>query len=202
MGAFALVGVGVAGPAALMAWVRSPLHTGKGEPIVQPVAFDHRHHVRDDGIDCRYCHYDVERSPMAGVPDTGLCMNCHAQIWTDSPLLEPVRKSYFEKEPIRWERVNVLPDFVFFNHSIHVSRGVGCEACHGRVDLMAGVQKASSLDMDFCLGCHREPWKHLRPADAVTQMGYVPSEPQAELGWRLQREHHINPPTYCSGCHR
>ncbi len=189
----------VGGPALLFAWVRSPIHTLQGEAVEQPVDFDHRHHVRDDGIDCLYCHTDAERSPHAGVPATEVCMNCHAQIWTDSPLLEPVRASWFENEPIRWQRVNNLPDFVFFNHAAHVRQGVGCETCHGRVDLMANVTAQAPLQMKWCLDCHRAPARHLRPQDQITTMGYHAAP---EVGRRLAAERQVNPPTYCTGCHR
>jgi hypothetical protein len=198
-GAFAFV-VGV--PTLLMAWVRSPAQSGQFETVDQPIAFDHRHHVRDDGIDCRYCHYDVTRAPMAGVPDTALCLGCHGQIWVDSPMTEPVRRSFFTAEPIHWRRVTLLPDFVYFNHAIHVKKGVGCESCHGRVDLMANVSTQASFHMGWCLDCHRAPERHLRPPGRVTEMGYLPPEPQAVLGARLKRELHVDPPVYCSGCHR
>lgn len=169
---------------------------------MQPIQFDHRHHVVDDGIDCLYCHFDAQRSPTAGVPATELCMNCHAQIWTDSPLLRPVRQSYFDGIPIHWQRVYRLPDFVFFNHAAHVQQGVGCESCHGRVDQMANVYQANSLHMQWCLDCHREPWRHLRAPEDVTVMGYEAKEPQEVIGKRLQRQRGVAPPTYCSGCHR
>ncbi|MEZ4233969.1 MAG: cytochrome c3 family protein [Polyangiaceae bacterium] len=189
----AALGLGVL----LILGARSPLYTGEGHSVDQPVEFDHRHHVRDDGIDCRYCHFDAWRSPKAGVPSTSLCMGCHAQIHTDSPQLEPVRRSYFEDEPIRWVRVNALPDFVFFDHSVHVSAGVGCESCHGRVDQMARVRQAKPLTMGFCLDCHRNPAPSIRPASEVTKMGYEPDE--AGVSPSLDD---VNPPTHCSGCHR
>ena len=199
---WALLVLLVGAPCFLMAWVRSPLHTGQFERVDQPVAFDHRHHVRDDGIECRYCHYDVARSRTAGLPETELCMGCHSQIWNQSPMLEPVRRSYFERRPIRWKRVDALPDFVYFDHSIHVAKGVGCETCHGRVDLMGAVFAQHDLQMGFCLECHRNPAAYVRPPAEVTVMGYVPKEPQEALGERLVREHAIHPPVYCSGCHR
>jgi hypothetical protein len=189
-------------PGVLMGWVRSPLHTRVGEAIDQPVEFDHRHHVRDDAIDCKFCHYDVTRAPTAGVPETALCMGCHAQIWSDSPLLEPVRESYFSGRPIEWRRVHDLPDFVFFNHSIHVKKGVGCESCHGRVDQMSRVHAVASLHMGWCLDCHRNPEPHLRPPELVTAVDYRPAEPQPALGARLRRQLDVNPPTNCSACHR
>jgi hypothetical protein len=186
----------------LMAWVRSPLATAQFERVAQPVAFDHRHHVRDDGIECRYCHYDAERARFAGLPETELCMGCHSQVWNKSPLLEPVRASWFERRPIRWLRVNELPDFVYFDHSIHIAKGVGCETCHGRVDLMSAVYAENTLQMDWCLDCHRNPAAYVRPPEDVTVMGYHPVEPQEELGARLVKEHAIAPPVHCSGCHR
>ena len=189
-------------PALLMAWVRTPFHNDQGTPVAQPVQFDHRHHVRDDAIGCLYCHYDAERAPTAGVPDTATCMGCHAQIWTESPELEPIRDSYYKNQPVSWARVHDLPDFVYFNHAVHVTRGVGCETCHGRVDLMAEVYKVENLHMGWCLDCHRNPVPHLRPPNKVTEMGYRPTEPQSSVGERVARELHIDPPTNCSACHR
>jgi hypothetical protein len=129
-------------------------------------------------------------------------MGCHAQIWTSSPLLEPVRRSYYEREPIRWRRVHDLPDFVYFDHSAHVNRGVGCETCHGRVDRMAVVHQAHPMQMGWCLDCHRTPERFLRPVEEVTTMGYLPPEPQPIVGVRLKTEYGVDPPTHCSGCHR
>jgi len=202
VGLLALLAFVLGVPAAAMAWMRSPLQTDVGQPLEQPVEFDHRHHVRDDGIECRFCHYDAERSPNAGVPETSVCMGCHAQIWTDSPLLERVRASYFEKKPIAWRRVHDLPDFVFFDHSIHVRRGVGCESCHGRVDQMSRVYLAQPMQMQWCLECHRNPARHLRPPEFAGVMGYTPGEPQSVAGERLVRELGVSPPVHCTGCHR
>jgi hypothetical protein len=137
-----------------MVYVRTPWNTGTGDAIDQPVQFDHRHHVIDDEIDCIYCHTGAESSDYAGVPATDVCMGCHAQIWNESPLLETVRRSYFSGRAIPWNRVNDLPDFVYFNHAVHVQRGVGCVECHGRVDRMARVYETQSLSMGFCLDCH------------------------------------------------
>src|SRR4051812_19524135 len=153
-------------PAVLIGWVRTPYVTGQFNPRDQPVQFDHRHHVRDDGIRCEYCHYTAARAPVAGVPPTALCMNCHSQVWNDSPLLAPVRRSYFTGEPLRWLRVHSLPDHVYFDHSAHVTRGVGCVSCHGRVDRMAQVYQVAPLTMEWCLDCHRDPDARLRPLDA------------------------------------
>jgi hypothetical protein len=193
----ALVVLGL--PVLLMAFVRTPAHHNMYRAPEQPVMFDHRHHVRDDGIDCRYCHHDVERGPTAGVPGAGLCMGCHAQIWNDSPMLEPVRRSVYFGEPLIWRRVHNMPDFVFFDHGVHVTRGVGCETCHGRVDLMPRVSQVERHDMGFCLHCHRDPEPHLRPPELVTVMGY---EGSPEEGARIAAELDIRPPTHCSGCHR
>jgi len=140
----------------------------------QPVPFSHQHHVTGLGIDCRYCHTSVETSSFAGIPPTKTCMNCHAQIWTNAQLLEPVRASYRSGESLQWTRVNQLPDFVFFNHSIHVTKGVGCNTCHGPVDLMPLMYQQESLQMEWCLGCHRDPGKNLRPRDQVFNMRYQP----------------------------
>jgi hypothetical protein len=150
----ALASLGPIGIAGAMVYVRTPWNTGSGDAVDQPVQFDHRHHVIDDGIDCIYCHTGAESSDYAGVPATDVCMGCHAQIWNESPLLETVRRSYFSGRAIPWNRVNDLPDFVYFNHAVHVQRGVGCVECHGRVDRMARVYKTQSLSMGFCLDCH------------------------------------------------
>ncbi len=186
-------------PLALMAWVRSPFATGQFREPEQPIPFDHRHHVSDDGIDCRYCHTLVEKSPYAGVPSTNICMNCHNQIWNQSPLLQTVRESYYDRKPIVWERVNRLPDFVYFNHSIHVNKGVGCEECHGRVDRMARIAQAAPLTMKWCLDCHRSPAERLRPLDKITVMGW---KGPVGIGKVLQQRYQVRPGTDCTTCHR
>src|SRR5437660_2869412 len=133
----------------------------------QPVQLSHKHHVGDDGIDCRYCHTSVEKSAFAGVPPTETCMTCHSQIWTESPLLAPVRESYRTGRPIQWQRVHDLPDFVYFNHSIHIKKGIGCVSCHGRIDEMPITRKHQTLSMRWCLSCHRSPEKNMRPHEKV-----------------------------------
>jgi hypothetical protein len=138
-----------------MLYARSPFATGQGNPRMQPVLFDHRHHVGDDEIDCLYCHGDAERSRYAGVPATEVCMGCHNQVWSDSALLAPVRESLATGTPIAWVRVHSLPDFVYFDHSIHVTSGVACATCHGRIDRMAAVYQVQPLTMRWCLDCHR-----------------------------------------------
>jgi hypothetical protein len=196
--------LGVIGvPCLAMVLVRSPYVTNQYEPLEQPVAFDHRHHVLDDGIDCRYCHGAAERSAYAGVPATAVCMGCHAQIWSRSPALAVVYDSWRSQTPIRWVRVTALPDFVYFNHQAHVRRGVGCSDCHGQVEHMARVEKAQPMTMDWCLDCHRQPQAHVRPLDHITDIHWQPTPAeQAVLGPHLVRSLHIAPPVNCSGCHR
>jgi hypothetical protein len=144
-------------------------------PVEQPVQFSHRHHVGDDGIDCRYCHTSVEKAASAGMPSTHTCMSCHSQIWSDSPELQAVRASYTSGQPIRWNRVHDMPDFVYFNHAIHVKKGVACETCHGRMDEKQLVWKSHTMTMSWCLDCHRNPEKFIRPRDAVFAMGWKPT---------------------------
>jgi hypothetical protein len=170
----------------------------------QPIPFSHERHVAGNGIDCRYCHTSVEESNFAGIPPTETCMSCHSQILTDAPMLEPVRESFRSGTPIQWNRVHDLPDFVYFNHSIHVKKGVGCETCHGRVDRMPLMWKQNTLQMEWCLECHRAPEQFIRPRDQVFTMGYVPAGDQLEIGRKLVQEYHINVKqlTNCSICHR
>jgi hypothetical protein len=185
--------------------IRAPYITDQNVVRAQPVPFSHQHHVGGLGIDCRYCHTSVETSSFAGVPPTQVCMNCHRQVWADSPTLEPVRASFRDKRPILWTRVNNVPDFVYFDHSIHVHQGVGCETCHGRVDQMPLTWKAESLRMEWCLNCHRQPENYLRPREKVFTMGWKPGEPQKDLGARLVRDYKVDPPAKlidCSLCHR
>jgi len=184
---------------------RSDVVTSANEFIEQPVQFSHQHHAGGIGIDCRYCHTSVEISPSAGIPPTKTCINCHSQIWSTSPYLEPVRASFREDKPLNWIRVHDLPDFVYFNHSIHVTKGVGCETCHDRVDRMPLMIQKRSLQMEWCLDCHRDPSRYVRPRDQITTMGYVPAKAQAELGPQLVREYRIADRehlTNCSVCHR
>ncbi|PYU11475.1 MAG: cytochrome C [Acidobacteria bacterium] len=171
----------------------------------QPVQFSHKHHVADDGIDCRYCHTSVETSAFAGIPPTKTCMNCHSQIFRDSPYLEPVRESFRTGKPVEWTRVHQLADFVYFDHSIHVNKGVGCATCHGRVDEMPLVRQVASLQMEWCLKCHREPELYLRPRDQVFDMAWQPPSDQLEQGSRLAKLYKIRSVeelTSCSTCHR
>lgn len=192
----------VAAVAAAMAWVRSPYGTGQREPVEQPLPFDHRHHVRDDGIACGYCHAGARSSPFAGVPPTALCMGCHAQVWSGSPLLAPLRRSHETGAPIRWRRVHRLPDFVFFDHAAHVTHGVGCAVCHGRVDLMASVYQQEPLTMEWCIDCHRDPDPHLRPLAAVEDMDWRPSRDARLEGRAVRAALGVRPTTHCTTCHR
>jgi len=168
----------------------------------QPIQFSHERHVAGNGIDCRYCHTSVERSAFAGIPPTKTCMNCHSQIFSNSPYLEPVRASFRTGRSIEWTRVHDLPDFVYFDHSIHVSKGVGCTTCHGRVDLMPLMWQEQSLQMGWCIDCHRHPEAYVRPRDQVFRTDYVPPSDQLALGTRLVAEYHIRRMTSCSTCHR
>ncbi|MGH9576435.1 MAG: cytochrome c3 family protein [Terriglobales bacterium] len=168
----------------------------------QPVPFSHKHHVAGIGIDCRYCHTSVETSSFAGLPPTKTCMNCHAQIWAQAPMLEPVRESFRTDRSIHWVRVHDLPDFVFFNHSIHVAKGIGCSTCHGQVDQMPLTWRVASLQMEWCLDCHRQPEKYVRPREAVFDMAWAPPADQVVQGERLVRDYKIRKLTYCSTCHR
>jgi hypothetical protein len=152
--------------------------TRQGDAREQPIPFSHAHHVGSMGIDCRYCHTSVDNSDYAVVPPTKTCMNCHSQVWIDSPTLEPVRESFRTNASIKWTKVYDLPDFVYFNHSIHVKKGVGCETCHGRIDTMPQVHQEQPLSMSWCLDCHNDPAPHLRPVDDVTKMGW-----EAPLDW-------------------
>lgn len=184
-----------------MVYVRTPKWRMQFDPVEQPVEFDHRHHVQDDGIDCLYCHDLATKSSTAGIPPTELCMNCHNQIWNQSPMLEPVRRSYFSGQAIPWNRVHDVPDFVYFEHSIHVNKGVGCATCHGRVDKMGRVYQVADLSMGWCLNCHRNPELYVRPLDRITDMTYEPQD-QATLGPKLVKEYGIESLTHCTACHR
>jgi hypothetical protein len=197
----AVIGV-LAIPISMMLWVRTPYVTKQDDPVDQPLQFDHRHHVRDDGIDCMYCHYESTRSKFAAAPPTSVCMNCHSQVWQESARLSMVRESWFEDRPIYWQRVHQLPGFVYFDHSAHVTHGVGCVECHGRVDLMGQVYPTMPLTMQWCLDCHGNPDAYLRPPSEITNMEWQPDRPRREIGAEIRQQLHINPPVSCTGCHR
>ena len=181
---------------------RSSSTTEVGTPREQPVPFSHRHHVGGIGIDCRYCHTSVEDAAFAGMPATQICMNCHKQIWSTSAMLEPVRESFRTDHSLIWIRVHDLPDFVYFDHSIHVRKGVGCATCHGRVDRMPLMWRTQTLHMEWCLDCHRHPEQYLRPRDKVFTMDWEPPADQAALGTRLVHDYDVSSLTSCSVCHR
>ncbi len=168
----------------------------------QPVPFSHKQHVSGVGIDCRYCHTSVEESAFAGIPPTQTCITCHSQIWADAPILEPVRESFKTDTSIEWIRVHDLPDFVYFNHSIHVKKGIGCVTCHGRVDRMPLVWRENTLYMDWCLECHREPERFVRPREHVVSMDWKAPVAQTVLGKKLVQEYNIQKLESCSVCHR
>jgi hypothetical protein len=202
LGALAVVALALTG---LVAWrVSIAPHPAIGEPAEQVVPFSHKHHVGDVGLDCRYCHTSVEQSAFAGIPPTHTCMTCHAQLFTQQPMLAPVEHSFRSGEPLQWNRVHDLPDFVYFNHSVHVAKGVGCVTCHGRVDRMPLTWRIAPLEMQWCLDCHRTPEKYLRPVEHVFDMDWQPAEAQLALGKRLVDAYHIHKATLadCSTCHR
>jgi hypothetical protein len=183
-------------------YVRSSYATGVGVAREQPVPFSHQHHVTGLGIDCRYCHTSAEHSRFAGLPPTRTCMNCHNQIWTNSPLLEPVRESYRSGKSVPWVRVHNLADFAYFDHSIHVKKGVGCSTCHGPVHQMPLTWQHATLHMEWCLECHRNPEQHLRPRDQIYNMDWQPPPDQIEKGRELLKKYHVQAKTDCSSCHR
>ena len=183
----------------------SGYNTRQNDHIEQPIQFSHAHHVGGMGIDCRYCHTSVEESAFANIPPTKTCMNCHSQIWAQAPILEPVRASFRDNTPLKWTRVHDLPDFVYFNHAIHVKQGVGCATCHGPVDKMPLVYQQAPLTMQWCLDCHRDPGKFIRPRDQVFNMAWERPTNDPEFGARLVKEHNIGSVeqlTSCSTCHR
>jgi hypothetical protein len=210
-----LAGSGAVGAAA---FYRADYTTGARDVVEQPVPFSHRHHVSELGIDCRYCHTAVEQSYHAGYPPTKTCMNCHQQMWVSAELLAPVRDSYANDIPITWKMVHNLPHYTYFNHSIHIAKGVGCYSCHGRVDEMSLVFQTKTLLMEWCLDCHREPEKQLRPKSEVFNLTWhpangtvdtdgevIPPMSQAELGRKLKQKYEVRPDsvlTNCSICHR
>jgi len=197
-----LVGLGLLVAAAI---ARSPYMTNQYVAREQPVQFSHKHHVGDDGIDCRYCHSGVETSATAGIPPTKTCMNCHSVLFSDAEYLEPVRESFRTGKSIAWVRVHRLPDFVYFNHSIHISKGIGCSSCHGAVNQMPLVWQASPMLMSWCLDCHRNPEGALRPREQVFNMEWKTPENQAEIGKQLRAQYGLRTTeelTSCSTCHR
>ena len=199
----ALLGAGAVGTlGSAWGYWRTPYGTRQGVPVQQPVMFDHRHHVVDDGIDCRYCHTTADRDASAGIPSTQLCLNCHSQVWNKSLKLEPVRRSFFTGQPIPWVRVHKVPDFVYFNHAIHVNKGIGCVTCHGRVDRMAAIEQVAPLTMSWCLDCHRNPAPNLRPPEQIVSTTWKPEGDPAVLARELSAKYDVRARTSCTTCHR
>jgi hypothetical protein len=198
-----LAGTLCAGAGWWWGWPRTDYARRVGFAVQQPVPFSHEHHVAGLGIDCRFCHTSVEVSASAGMPATDTCMTCHSQIWTNAQMLEPVRRSLADNTPIAWNRVTDLPDYVYFNHAIHVAKGVGCQSCHGDVGRMPLTYKAATLTMRFCLDCHRNPAPNLRPRDAIFDTGWRRT-PATQSGATLLAQYHVTDRalTDCSICHR
>jgi hypothetical protein len=210
-----LFGTGAVG---LAAFYRSDYTTGAREVVEQPVPFSHKHHVSQLGIDCRYCHTAVEKSASAGFPPTKTCMNCHQNMWVGAEMLKPVRDSYATDKPIEWTKVHNVPHYTYFNHSIHVNKGVGCYSCHGEIDQMNLVFQSKTLLMEWCLACHRQPENHLRPKSEVFNIAWKPSDgavdtdgkkiapgSQTEIGTMLKEKYQVRDAqtlTTCSICHR
>lgn len=191
--------------AVLIGFAHSNYMGGVGIAPEQPVPFSHKHHSGELGLDCRNCHQQVEQQASAGLPPTHTCMTCHSEIWTGSPMLAPVRDSLANDIPLQWTRVNRLPDYVYFNHSIHIQKGVGCSSCHGAVDTMQLTYRANSFRMEFCLTCHRGPEQFVRPQSEIWNMEWAPPPEQATLGPQLVKDYGIAGPdwmTQCSICHR
>lgn len=193
--AFVAAAVGIAA-----AVVRSPYGTDVGVVRVQPVPFSHKHHVGDAGIDCRYCHRSVETEAFAGMPETEVCLDCHSFLWRDSPMLSPVFASVEQGRPLRWTRVHDVPDFAWFHHGIHVSKGIACETCHGRVDQMPLIWREQTLHMEWCLECHRAPERYVRPRDAVFAMGWTPAAAAHRADEAALPD--VESVMHCSACHR
>lgn len=201
-----LVGLGVIVLAAGVFWIWRTATAAPhppGSAVAQPIPFSHKHHVGDDGIDCRYCHASVETAATAGMPSVEVCMSCHAQLYTDQPALRPLIEAWQSGTPLRWQRVHDLPDFAYFDHSVHVNHGVGCVSCHGRVDEMPLTWRHASLDMQWCLDCHRDPAQALRPRDKVFDLAWQPADQRA-TGTALIAAYHVpmGQLTECSTCHR
>jgi hypothetical protein len=200
-GLFLALALLLCGPALLLGWARGPSATGQDRPLEQPVAFSHPVHARALRIDCLYCHGGAVRGASAGVPPTRACVGCHDAQWLASPEFAPVRTSLSEHTPIAWRRVTSVPQFVFFDHAVHTSKGIGCESCHGRVDRMERVYQAEPMTMGWCLECHRAPARHVRPVEQVTTMGWEPPADTARQA-ALARQYHVRSITTCTACHR
>ncbi len=202
VGIFAVVFLAASTLAVAYIMDRGPWMTSVRQAPEQPIMFSHKHHVKDDGIDCRYCHTGVETSAYAGLPPTETCMSCHSQIWNNVAITQPIRDSWASGQSIAWTRVHDLPDFVYFNHSIHINKGVGCSTCHGKVNEMPLMYKVNTLYMNWCINCHRNPAQYVRPRSEVFNIDYKYPSNQAELGAQLVKEYHVKSLTDCVTCHR
>ena len=198
----AVLGLGALAGVAGFAYYTIPTVIDTGYTPQQPVPYSHKLHVGQMGFDCYYCHSTVYKAAYAAIPATQTCMNCHTKVKDKDPRLEPIRQSFETGKPVQWVRVHILPDYVFFNHSAHVTAGVSCVSCHGRIDQMAEVHQEKPLNMAFCLECHRDPAPNIRPAELVTKLDWVPERDPVQIGREIVEQKHLNPPTNCSGCHR
>lgn len=198
----AVVALGAVATGGLYTYIAYPRFLDTGYSPVQPVRYSHKLHAGQLGMDCYYCHYTVYKSSYAAIPTTEVCMNCHVRVKPQSTLLEQVRQSYATGESIPWVKIHKLPDYVYFNHQAHVTAGVSCVSCHGRIDQMIEVKQVQPLSMGWCLDCHRNPAPNVRPADQVTNLAWQPDRDPAEIGREIIQAKHINPPQNCSGCHR
>jgi hypothetical protein len=198
----AVVGLGVVSGVAGYAYFTYPTVMDTGYQPEQPVPYSHKLHAGQLGLNCFYCHYTVYRGAYAAIPGTETCMGCHAKVKDKSPRLELVRQSFETGEAIPWKKIHKLPDYVYFNHRSHVTAGVSCVTCHGRIDQMIEVHQDQPLNMAWCLHCHRDPAPFIRPAELVTQLDWVPDGDPYTIGKALVRQKHLHPPTNCSGCHR
>jgi hypothetical protein len=194
--------LGVTVVAAVGLYLAHPKQVDTGYMPAQPVPYSHKLHAGNLGLDCTYCHYSVDKASFAAIPPTEVCMNCHVRVKEKDPKLQLVRESYATGNPIPWVKVHRLPDYVYFNHQAHVTAGVSCVSCHGRVDQMVEVRQVQPMSMAFCVDCHRNPAPYIRQVENVTNLGWKPEGDPAELGRRLIAAKHINPPQNCSGCHR
>jgi len=198
----AVVALGAVATVGAYTYYTWPTVIDTGYQPVQPVPYSHKLHAGQLGLDCFYCHSTVFKAAFAAVPATSTCMNCHAQVKKDSPRLERVRQSYSTGQPVPWVQIHRLPDFVYFNHQAHVTAGVSCVSCHGRIDQMIEVHQEKPLNMGFCLDCHRDPAPNIRPVELVTQLDWKPDRDPREIGQEIIAQKHLEPPTNCSGCHR
>jgi hypothetical protein len=182
----------------------TPKYTRAGYQPTQPVAFSHKLHSGQLEIDCRFCHNHVDESGHANIPSSSTCMSCHSIVKKDSPALAPIRESYETGNPVPWVKIHQVPDYVYFNHSIHVNRGISCVECHGQINEMEVVHHDKPLSMSFCLDCHRNPEEKIRPLDKVYDLNWkaASEEEQLKMGTTLVHDWKVNPPTSCSGCHR